>query len=68
MRMIKKGKIVNIYDDGSCRVESIDIPGDVTAPLKVQEGIDVSTAPLSKDDVVVYVIFDDQSGMILGRM
>ena len=66
--MIKKGKIVNIYDDGTCRVESVDIPGDITAPLKVQEGININNTPLKKDDVVVYVLFPDQSGMILGRM
>ena len=66
--MIKKGKIVNIYDDGTCRVESIDIPGDITAPLKEQEGIDTDNTPLQKDDVVVYVVFDDQTGMVLGRM
>ena len=66
--MIKKGKIVNIYDDGRCRVESLDIPGDITALLTVQEGIDIETNPLCKDDVVIYVLFDDQTGMILGRM
>ena len=66
MLMIKKGKIVNIYEDETCRVESIDISGDITAPLKVQEGIDVST--LQKNDIVVYAIFDDQTGIILGRM
>lgn len=66
--MIKKGKITSIYDDGTVRVESLDIPGDITAPLKVHEGIDTATIPLKKDDVVIYVIFDDESGMILGRL
>ena len=66
--MIKKGKIVSIYVDGTCRVESIDVPGDISAPLKVQEGIDTTNSPLSKDDEVVYVLFDDQTGVILGRM
>ena len=66
--MIRKGRITNIYDDDTYRVESIDIPGDISAPIKAQEGIDTETTPFTKDDVVVYVIFDDQSGMILGRM
>lgn len=66
--MIKKGKIVNVYDSGKCRVESVDVPGDISAPLSVQEGIDTENNPLQKNDVVVYVLFDDQSGMILGRM
>ena len=66
--MIKKGKIVNIYENGMCRVESVDVPGDITAPLGVQEGIDTESDPLQKDDIVVYVIFTDQTGMILGRM
>ncbi|MBE5899513.1 MAG: hypothetical protein E7279_07915 [Lachnospiraceae bacterium] len=66
--MIRKGKITNIYDDGTYRVESIDIPGDISAPIKAQEGIDNEGTPLVKDDEVVYVIFDDQSGLILGRL
>lgn len=66
--MIKKGKIVNIYNDGTYRVESVDISGDITAPIGVQEGMDITTDPLQKDDVVAYVLFPDQSGMILGRM
>lgn len=66
--MIRKGKIVNIYDNGTYRVESVDISGDITAPIGVQEGMDIATDPLQKDDVVVYVLFPDQSGMILGRM
>lgn len=64
---IKKGKIVT-NNSGEYRVESLDVPGDVTALLKVQEGIDTAGNPLRKDDVVIYVVFDDQTGMILGRM
>ena len=66
--MIRKGKITHIYEDDTYRVESIDIPGDISAPIKAQEGIDAEDRPLVKDDVVVYVIFEDQTGMILGRM
>ncbi len=66
--MIRKGKITHIYEDDTYRVESIDIPGDISAPIKAQEGIDTEDKPLVKDDVVVYVIFEDQTGMILGRM
>ncbi len=66
--MIKKGRITNIYDNGTYRVESIDIPGDISAPISVQEGVDIEAAPLRKDDVVVYVLFSDQTGLILGRM
>lgn len=66
--MIRKGKITHIYEDDTYRVESIDIPGDISAPIKAQEGIDTEGTPLVKDDVVVYVIFEDQTGMILGRM
>jgi len=66
--MIKKGKIINIYEDGTYRVESADVPGDISAPIGVQEGMDIQADPLKKDDVVVYVLFPDQSGMILGRM
>lgn len=66
--MIRKGKITHIYEDNTYRVESIDIPGDISAPIKAQEGIDTEDTPLVKDDVVVYVIFEDQTGMILGRM
>lgn len=65
--MIRKGKIVNVYsDDKMCRVESLDVPGDISGKLKVQEGITFSE--LKKDDVVVYTVFDDQTGMVLGRM
>lgn len=66
--MIKKGKIVNVYANGTYRVESVDISGDISAPIGVQEGMDIASNPLRKDDVVVYVLFPDQSGMILGRM
>lgn len=66
--MIKKGRITNIYDNGTYRVESIDIPGDISAPISVQEGIDIESQPIQKDDIVIYVLFNDQTGLIIGRM
>ena len=66
--MIKKGRITNVYDDGTYRVESADIPGDISAPISIQEGMDVDARPLKKDDVVIYVLFNDQTGLIMGRM
>lgn len=66
--MIKKGRITNVYDNGTYRVESIDIPGDISAPISLQEGMNVDAKPLRKDDVVIYVLFNDQTGLIIGRM
>ena len=65
--MLRKGRITNVYEDGTCRVESMDIPGDISAPISVQEGINTEDTPLQKDDAVVYVLFNDQSGMVIGR-
>lgn len=58
--MIRKGKISSI-DGNGYRVESVDVPGDITGPLK-------ASGSYKKGDIVVYVVFEDQSGMILGKM
>jgi len=65
--MIQKGVITSVnVADGTVRVESADKTGDITRALNLQDGIDITT--LEKGQQVVYVIFEDLSGVVLSTI
>jgi len=65
--MIQKGVITSInVADSTVRVESADKTGDITRALNLQDGIDITT--LTKGQQVVYVIFEDLSGVVLSTI
>ena len=61
---VNKGEVTNITTEGII-VQSTLSSGDTSRPLKV---ISTVTEELKKGDNVVYVVFEDESGAILGRL
>ena len=63
---IDKGKITSI-DGNSVRVVPCNESGLVSARVVVPWHLRDSSGNLAKGTEVIYVIFDDQTGMLLGR-
>ena len=63
---IDKGKITSI-DGNSVRVVPCNESGLVSARVVVPWHLRNSSGNLAKGTEVIYVIFDDQTGMLLGR-
>ena len=65
--VIEKGTITNI-DGNKARVSPIDAFGCVSAQITIPWHLRASSGNLEKGTEVVYVLFGDQSGLLLGRM
>ena len=64
--MINKGTITNIIGD-KVRVSPCDASGRVSAQITVPWHLRAQYGKLTKGTEVVYVLFDDQTGILLGR-
>lgn len=63
--MLDKGKISSITADGKAIVIPSDTDEVVTFPLVIPTNLD---GMLSVNDYIVYAMFDDNTGIVLGRM
>ena len=65
--VIEKGTITNI-DGNKARVSPCDASGRVSAQIIIPWHLRSSSGNLEKGTEVIFVLFDDQSGQLLGRM
>ena len=66
MGQINKGKIASI-DENTARVVPSDASGRPTAKITIPWHLRGDTGKLKKGMVVVYVEFEDATGLLLGR-
>ena len=64
--VIDKGTITNI-DGNKARVSPCNAAGRISPQITIPWHLRSSSGNLEKGTEVVYVLFDDQSGLILGR-
>ena len=66
MGQINKGKIASISGN-TARVVPCDASGEATARITIPRHLRGDAGNLKKGTDVVYVVFDDATGLILGR-
>jgi len=73
--MVKKGRVIDLMgpldrckDKTMATVEPYDYPGEVTPKLVIPWFYRGPAGDLKPGDEVIYVLFADQTGMILSRM
>lgn len=66
MGQINKGKIAAISGN-TARVQPSDATGKTTAKITIPWHLRGDTGNLKKGTEVVYVVFDDATGLLLGR-
>jgi len=65
--VIEKGIITNI-DGNKARVSPSDAAGLVSAQITIPQRLRSNSGNLEKGTAVVYVLFDDQTGVLLERI